>query len=229
MTKRVLSFGTHPDDIEIGCGGTELKLIEKGFQVTHVFLTSGESGSQTISREDLRATREKEALAAAEVMGVSDVRFLRFDDGLTEYSRGMKLEVVEIIRSVRPAVIFTHSEQDNFPQHQVGARLVNNAIIHAAGPWYQETREQPWNTPAVLGYEVWFPMNRWQTAVDITCQVQQKMKALACHASQVDDVKYDAAFGGLARYRGEMTFAAEYAEAFEIIKMSGEMVLNSLA
>lgn len=228
MTKRVLSFGTHPDDIEIGCGGTELRLIEKGCQVTHVCVTSGESGSQTLTREELRATREREAIAAAEVMGVSDVRFLGFEDGLTEYTRSMKLEVVDVIRSIRPWIIFTHSPQDNFPQHQVVSKLIHNAIIHASGPWYQETREKPWDTPVVLGYEVWFPMNKWQTAVDITDTIEQKLKALACHESQIEDVKYDEAFGGLARYRGEMTFASQYAEAFEIIKMDGESLLNSL-
>ena len=228
MNKRVLSFGTHPDDIEIGCGGTELKLIEKGFEVTHVFITSGESGSQTISREALGATREREAVAAATMMGVSDVRFLRFEDGLTEYTRSMKLEVVDVIRSIRPAIIFTHSAQDNFPQHQVASKLVHNAIIHASGPWYQETSEKPWDTPVVLGYEVWFPMNTWQTAVDITGQVELKLKALGCHESQVEDVKYDKAFGGLARYRGEMSFAAEYAEAFEVVKMNGDTLLGCL-
>jgi len=229
MSKRVLSFGTHPDDIEIGCGGTELKLLKQGFQITHAFLTSGESGSQSISREELGATREKEAIAAANVMGIEDVRFLRFEDGLTEYTRSMKLEVVDLIRSVMPEVIFTHSPQDNFPQHQVCCKLVQNAIIHAAGPWYQETREKPWDTPVVLGYEVWFPMNRWNTAVDITETVDLKLEALSCHASQLEDVKYDEAFGGLARYRGEMTFASKYAEAFEILKMSGENLLGCLS
>ncbi|MFH1966184.1 MAG: PIG-L deacetylase family protein [Acidobacteriota bacterium] len=228
MTKRVLSFGTHPDDIEIGCGGTELRLIEKGYQVTHVCVTSGESGSQTLSREELRATREREAIAAAEVMGISDVRFMGFEDGLTEYTRSMKLEVVDVIRSIRPGIIFTHSPQDNFPQHQVVSKLIHNAIIHASGPWYQETREKPWDTPVVLGYEVWFPLNKWQTAVDITDTIEKKLKALACHESQIEDVRYDEAFGGLARYRGEMTFASKYAEAFEIIKMDGESLLNSL-
>ena len=228
MNKRVLSFGTHPDDIEIGCGGTELKLIEKGFEVTHVFVTSGESGSQTISREELGATREREAVAAAKMMGISDVRFLGYEDGLTEYTRSMKLEVVDVIRSLRPSVIFTHSAQDNFPQHKVVSKLIHNAIIHAAGPWYQETQEKPWDTPVVLGYEVWFPMNTWQAAVDITGQVDLKLKALGCHASQIEDVKYDEAFGGLARYRGEMTFEAQYAEAFEVIKMSGDNLLGCL-
>jgi len=226
MNKRVLSFGTHPDDIEIGCGGTELKLIEKGFEVTHVFVTSGESGSQTLSREELGATREREAVAAAAEMGISDVRFLRYEDGLTEYTRDMKLEVVDIIRALRPEMIFTHSPQDNFPQHQVVSRLIHNAIIHASGPWYQETREKPWDTPAVLGYEVWFPLNRWQTAVDITRTIDWKLRALACHQSQIEDVRYDEAFGGLARYRGEMTFAAKYAEVFEIIKLNGDRMLD---
>ena len=61
----MLSFGTHPDDIEIGCGGTEALLAQKGYEITHVILTSGEAGSDSIPPWELGAIREREAIEAA--------------------------------------------------------------------------------------------------------------------------------------------------------------------
>lgn len=45
MKKQILSFGAHPDDVEIGCAGAEYLLMQKGYEVTHVYVTSGEAGS----------------------------------------------------------------------------------------------------------------------------------------------------------------------------------------
>lgn len=72
----LLAFGAHPDDIEIGCGGTVRRLIEQGWRVVHGCVTSGEAGSSTIDRATLAATREQEARRAAEVLGSERVEFL---------------------------------------------------------------------------------------------------------------------------------------------------------
>ena len=73
----LLAFGAHPDDIEIGCGGTVCKLIEQGWRAVHVCVTSGEAGSSTIDKSALAATREQEARQGAEVLGSERVEFLR--------------------------------------------------------------------------------------------------------------------------------------------------------
>ena len=86
MTKSVTSFGAHPDDIEIGCGGTELKLINVGYEVNHVYVTSGEAGSREIEKEKLALIREREAREAAKSLGVKKVEYLRYPDGLTSFS-----------------------------------------------------------------------------------------------------------------------------------------------
>lgn len=221
MKGNVLSFGAHPDDIEIGCGGTEVRLIAQGYEVTHVYLTSGEAGSDTIPRDALAKTREAEARQAGEVIGVRAVEFLRYADGLTQFSREMKIQIIDFIRRIKPEIIFIHATTDQFPDHKVVNELILNAIVGAAGPWYQEATGEPWSARMVLGYEVWHPLANYQLAVDISEIVDVKSRALCRYRSQIESTRYDEACVGLARYRGVMSRAGKYAEVFEVIKTGG--------
>jgi len=216
----ILAFGAHPDDIEFGCGGTVRKLIEKGWSAVHVCVTSGEAGSSTIDRATLAATREQEALRAAEVLGAERVHFLRAADGLTQYSRDHKIAVINLIREVRPEILFVHASSDQFPDHKLIHELVMSAVAGAAGPWYQESIGEPHLAGTILGYEVWHPLNIYQLSVDITTTVERKLAALRCHRSQIEATHYDEASLGLARYRGVMSFSSTHAEVFEVLRTS---------
>ena len=216
--KQILSFGAHPDDIEIGCGGTEYKLIQKGYDVTHVYVTSGEAGSQLISKKELASIREQEAHTSAEYLGVKDVKFLRCNDGLTFFTEETRVSIINLIREIQPEIVFVHGACDLFPDHKIVHNLVMSAIAGAAGPWFQETRGEPWSVKQVFGYEVWHPIQNYQWAVDITATIDVKLQALSCFESQVKPTRYDEAFRGLARYRGVMSWVGEYAEVFEVIK-----------
>ncbi|CAK6696111.1 1D-myo-inositol 2-acetamido-2-deoxy-alpha-D-glucopyranoside deacetylase [Synechococcus sp. CBW1107] len=214
----ILAIGAHPDDIEIGCGGTVRKLIQQGWRAVHVCVTSGEAGSSTIDKSVLAATREQEARRAAEVLGSERVVFLGAPDGLTQYSRDQKIAVIDLIREVRPEILFLHASSDSFPDHRVVHELVMNAVAGAAGPWYQESTGEPHRPATILGYEVWHPLSSHELAVDITATVERKMDALRCHRSQIESMHYDEAFLGLARYRGVMSFAGSHAEVFEVLR-----------
>ena len=216
----ILAFGAHPDDIEFGCGGTVRKLIEKGWSAVHVCVTSGEAGSSTIDRATLAATREQEARRAAEVLGAERVHFLRAADGLTQYSRDHKIAVINLIREVRPEILFVHASSDQFPDHKLIHELVMSAVAGAAGPWYQESIGKPHLASNILGYEVWHPLNTFQLSVDITTTVERKLAALRCHQSQIESTHYAEASLGLARYRGVMSFSSTHAEVFEVLRTS---------
>jgi LmbE family N-acetylglucosaminyl deacetylase len=218
MPGHVLSFGAHPDDIEIGCGGTEAGLIKRGYEVTHVFATSGEAGSDRIAKSELAAMREDEARAAAGVLGVRDVEFLGMPDGLTHFTPEMKIAVIGLIRRLRPEIVFVHAACDRLLDHRVVYEMVIGAVTAAAGPWCQDAGGEPWQVPTVLGYEVWHPLPVYQLAVDISAEIETKMAALACHRSQIQAIPYDDAFRGLARYRGIMSISGDYAEVFEVIR-----------
>ena len=112
--KKILSFGAHPDDIEIGCGGTEAKLIKVGWKAAHVLITSGELGSMKIVPEELISIRESEAIRAAKILGVEEVYFLKAQDGLTGFSRDLKIKIIEMIRKIKPNIVFLHSKSELF-------------------------------------------------------------------------------------------------------------------
>ncbi len=225
-TKRVMSFGTHPDDIEIGCGGTEVLLAQKGYEITHVILTSGEAGSDRIAPWELSAIREKEAIEAAKAIGACGVEFLRYPDGLTGFTREMKVDMIRIIRRLKPHILFVHERNESSLGHRVVSELVLESIQAASGPWFQEARGEPWSPEIVLGYEVWHPLGHYELAIDIGATLETKLKALACHRSQTAGVRYDEAVRGLARWRGVMSLSEGDAEVFEVIKISQNTVYD---
>ncbi|HNQ01268.1 MAG TPA: PIG-L family deacetylase [Syntrophales bacterium] len=218
--KRVLAFGTHPDDIEIGCGGTVALLALQGCEITHVILTSGEAGSDRLPPWEVGPVREKEALEAAKILGAANVEFLRRPDGLTGFSREMKLDIIRVVRRLRPHILFVHERNETSLGHRVASELVLEALRAGSGPWFQEAGGEPWSPELVLGYEVWHPLGRWELAVDISATLETKIRALACHRSQTAAVRYDEAVRGLARWRGVMSLAGGDAEVFEVIQVS---------
>ncbi len=225
MTKRVLSFGTHPDDIEIGCGGTEADLAKKGCEITHVILTSGEAGSDRITPRDLGRIREQEAVESAKRIGIDRVEFLRYPDGLMGFTREMKIDIIRIIRKLRPHILFVHERNELSLGHRVASALVLEAMQAGSGPWFQEAGGDPWSPEVVLGYEVWHPLGHFELAVDISATLETKLEALACHRSQTTHVRYDEAVRGLARWRGVMSLSGGDAEVFEIIRASQSSLL----
>lgn len=218
--KRVLAFGTHPDDIEIGCGGTVAMLAQRGFEIAHVILTSGEAGSDRTAPLEAGPMREKEALEAAKVLGAANVEFLRYPDGLTGFTREMKIDIIRIVRRLRPHVLFVHERNESSLGHRVASELVLEAVQAGSGPWFQEAGGEPWSPELILGYEVWHPLGHCELAVDISATLETKLRALACHRSQTAAVRYDEAVRGLARWRGVMSLSGGDAEVFEVIKAS---------
>jgi LmbE family N-acetylglucosaminyl deacetylase len=224
--KRVLSFGTHPDDIEIGCGGTEALLAQKGYEITHVILTSGEAGSDRIAPWEMGTIREKEAIEAAKVIGACGVEFMKYPDGLTGFTREMKVNIIRIVRRLKPHILFVHERNESSLGHRVASELVLEAVQAGSGPWFHEAGGEPWSPEIVLGYEVWHPLGRYELAVDISATLETKLKALACHRSQTAGVRYDEAVRGLARWRGVMSLSGGDAEVFEVIRASQNTVLG---
>jgi LmbE family N-acetylglucosaminyl deacetylase len=216
--KTVLAIGAHPDDIEIGCAGTECLLKRQGYSLVHLMLTSGDEGSLSIPRAQLVAQREHEASAAAKVLGVDEVIFMRQPDGLTSFSKQLKVDLIRVIRRLKPEIVFVHASSDTFLDHSVTRELTLAALRGAGGPWYPDAGHEPHVVPTVLGYEVWHPMSVHQMAVNIEDSFQTKVDALNCHFSQVADVDYVAAVRGLAEYRGALTMKGKQAEVFEILR-----------
>jgi N-acetylglucosamine malate deacetylase 1 len=218
--KTILAIGAHPDDIEIGCGGTLALFAEKDYKIIHLIVTSGEEGDLLVPKAELAVQREHEAKGAARVLGASGAFFMREPDGLTSFSKATKMKLISLLREIRPETVFTHSSSDHFPDHKIAHELVRAALLAASGPWYQEAGGAPHDVANVYGYEVWHPLTQPQMSIDISRTFEKKIEALRQHASQVGRIDYVEAVRGLALYRGAMTGVGKFAEVFEVLKTS---------
>ena len=97
----ILAFGAHPDDVELGCGGTIAKEIHNGKKVGIIDLTRGELGT----RGDVQ-TRDSESNAASKILGVETRENLNFRDGFFINDEFHQLEIIKILRKYRPEIVF---------------------------------------------------------------------------------------------------------------------------
>lgn len=121
-----LAFGAHPDDVELSCGATLLKIIKEGGQVAVCDLTRGEMG--TLGTDE---TRAQEAAAATRTMGYTERVTLDLGDGRIEYSEASLDEVIRVIRRFRPTVVFCNPPDERHPDHVKASRLVRDAAFYA--------------------------------------------------------------------------------------------------
>jgi LmbE family N-acetylglucosaminyl deacetylase len=222
---KILAFGAHPDDIEIGCGGTLLKLKKHNPELHYGIFTSGEKGSFDIEPKELARLREEEAQAAADALGVDSLTFFGSPDGFVSRTPSLKIKVMKLIRDIDPDIIFLHHKSDDHADHKNVYQIVRESISGAKGPWYPEAGKNVVIPKCVLGYEVWSPMESSQLKVDITETLSAKLDLVKHFKSQIKDVNYLQAIESLAKYRGVTSLKGEAIEAFQVLSI-GAIDLN---
>jgi bacillithiol biosynthesis deacetylase BshB1 len=173
----LLAFGPHPDDLEIGMGGTLAHHVRRGVRVGLCDLTRGERGSNGTPEE-----RVAEGQAAAHVLGVSWRVNLGLPDGGLALVPEQIRAVAAIIRDAQPAVIAIPAERDRHPDHVAAHALLVRAIFDA-GLTRFEAPGTPWRAARVVSYFI----NDSTTpsfVVDVTGSYAVKQRALACYRTQ---------------------------------------------
>src|SRR5256885_3064665 len=178
---KVLVFAPHPDDDIIGCGGSIAKHSKNGNDVTVVYMTSGDAGDLTHSKEDLSQIRHSEAKLSSEVLGVKETIFLDIHDGCVEFDKEILHRLVEIIRIQMPDSVYMPHSLDAHRDHANTFILVNEAIRRAGFEAFQEYKGKPWLVKTVLCYEVWTPLQDVNYIEDITESIDTKISALKLH------------------------------------------------
>lgn len=193
----VLVVLAHPDDPEFFCGGTVARWTDEGRKVTFCLLTRGDKGADEPGADpvDLAERRVAEQVAAAQVLGVTDVRFLDYSDGEVVANAGLRRDVTRVVRQVRPEILVT-SDPSNFYSgfiNHADHRAVGEACLYAAWPaarsalyfpeLYQEEQLQPHKVPFVYLAGAMHP----DTVVDISDYIDRKLTALREHVSQVGE------------------------------------------
>ncbi|WPD18898.1 MULTISPECIES: bacillithiol biosynthesis deacetylase BshB1 [Thermaerobacter] len=173
----VLVIGAHPDDAEIGMGGTLVKLHRLGYRIGVIDLTRGELGSKGTPER-----RAQEAALAARVYGARFRFNLNLGDNRVEDSPALGRKVAALIRRCRPRVVFTHHGDDRHPDHRGASALVRRAVFQAA------LRNLDLGEPHhVVDALLFFPVNEWvepSFVVDVTATFDAKLEAMRAFASQ---------------------------------------------
>ena len=173
----VLAFGAHPDDVEIGCGGTVAKLTDAGKRVVVVDLCRGELGTRgTID------TRAAEAAEASEILRLTDRENLELSDGHIRADIDSKRIVVEVIRKWRPESVFLPYWRDRHPDHESASALVYEAAFLAGLRRYETGQEA--HRPNRLFYFLGWTDFEPTFIVDITDQFDRKMEAIDAFTTQ---------------------------------------------
>jgi LmbE family N-acetylglucosaminyl deacetylase len=200
----VLVIAPHPDDESIGCGGAIALHAQRGARVVVAFLTSGELGLKHLPRDEAWRVREAEARAAADVLGVAELHFLRLPDWFVgEQLRAGAGALQPLLRAERPVLIYAPHAGEWHPDHKAAIPLLRAASAGAAIP-----------APQLRTYEVWTPLAEHDHVEDVTAVMAAKLRAVRCHVSQLTTYPYDRAVRGLNRYRGVIAGRCRYAEVF---------------
>jgi len=227
IPKRVMVIVAHPDDIEFSCSGTIARWVREGAEGCYVLCTSGDVGIAEAGMTKARATeiRETEQRAAAAVVGVTNVVFLREPDGMLEATMELRKRLVREIRKFRPDTIICGDPQAlwagdgyiNHPDHRAAGLAAVDAIFPAAGQpnLFQELEAE--GLTAHKPYKVY--VTSWDTAttfVNISDVIDLKIQALREHKSQMGewDPEKQVREWAAERAKGK---EMEYAEAYRVI------------
>ena len=217
---KILAMGAHPDDVELSCFGTLARCVNRGDTVVVCSLTNGNLGHKYIDKEKLSLVRMVESVEASKVIGASFCTLDIADGSVDEHDEDQILKVTNLIRSIKPDVIITHSEDEYHRDHIETSKLVFHSSMLASLPSFTSQYPSITHIPHILYMEgiegAYFTP---QIFVDVSETFELKMKGVGCHTSQlhtIDDEDYVDIFHTIeviASFRG-LQCKSRVAEAF---------------
>jgi len=189
----ILVITPHPDDAEFGSSGTVAKLTSQGKKVVYVVVTNGEKGTddRNVRPEDLVKIREREQLAAADLLGVREVVFLGYPDQEIDDTPELRKDIVRQIRIFMPEIIISSDPYRRYFWHR-DHRIVGQVVLDAVFPYardlwsYPDLLEEGLKPHKVKEVWLWAPDEKdINFRSDITDTFDLKVKALRCHESQI--------------------------------------------
>ncbi|MBB6733888.1 PIG-L deacetylase family protein [Cohnella zeiphila] len=218
----IVAVGCHPDDLEIGCAGTLAKLAEVGHRVTMVHVANGDKGHKVIPSEELRRIRAREAEAAGKLIG-ADVIGLDIPDLSVKADNDELVRMLsDVFRSCRPDYIITHPPEDYMKDHMEVSRAVFDASFAATVPYYRPSANLAAcdEVPPIYYMDTLAGVGFLPTEyVDITAQIEIKLRMNACHESQIkwlyehDGIDFIDFVRTVSKFRG-LQSGAGFAEGF---------------
>lgn len=187
MKLDILAIGSHPDDVELGCGATLAKEVANGKKVGIIDLTRGELGTRGTAE-----TRDEEAFNSAKILGVHARVNMRFADGFFKNDREHQIELIKMIRFYRPEIVICNAIEDRHIDHGKGSKLASDACF-LSGLRKIETvhkdesiEQKAWRPKTVYHYIQWKDIEP-DIVVDVSGFMDKKMEAVLAYKTQFFD------------------------------------------
>lgn len=190
MKLDILAFGSHPDDVELGCGATIAKEIVNGKKVGIIDLTRGELGTRGTEK-----TREDESEKASKILGVTFRKNLGFADGFFINDKTHQIEVIKMIRKYQPEMVICNSVDDRHIDHGKGSKLVSDSCFLSGllkiKTEFEGKQQVQWRPKQVYHYIQWKNLEP-DIVVDVSDFMDKKMEAVLAYKTQFYDPKSNA-------------------------------------
>ncbi|RRQ48566.1 bacillithiol biosynthesis deacetylase BshB1 [Maribacter algicola] len=237
MKLDILVFGAHPDDAELGAGGTIAKEIALGKKIGIIDLTRGELGTRGSAE-----IRDKEAENSKNILGVAVRENLGFRDGFFVNDEKHQLEVIKMIRKYQPNIVLCNAVNDRHIDHAKGSELVSHACFLSGlvkiATKVDGKQQEKWRPKLVYHYIQWKNLTP-DFAVDISQFIEKKTEAILAYSSQFHDPNSkepetpisSKTFIESVRYRAQdlgRLIGVDYAEGFTVERMMAVDSLDSL-
>ncbi|MDC6388641.1 bacillithiol biosynthesis deacetylase BshB1 [Maribacter sp. PR1] len=237
MKLDILVFGAHPDDAELGAGGTIAKEVANGKKVGIIDLTRGELGTRGSAE-----IRDVEAKNSKKILGLQIRENLGFRDGFFINDERHQLEVIKMIRKYKPDIVLCNAVNDRHIDHAKGSELVSHACFLSGLIKIETTlngnTQDKWRPKLVYHYIQWKNLKP-DFAVDISKFINKKTDAILAYSSQFHDPNSEEpetpisskTFIESVRYRAQdlgRLVGVDYAEGFTVERMMAIDSLDSL-
>jgi LmbE family N-acetylglucosaminyl deacetylase len=224
---QVMVVTPHPDDAEYGVAGTVVRWVSQGKEVVYVVCTNGDKGTSdaSVKPEELAKTREEEQIAAANLLGVREVTFLRHPDQGLEDTREFRKEIVRLIRLYQPETVVTADPYRRYIWHR-DHRITGQVTLDAIFPYARDHFSYPDLIKEGLSPHKVKEVLLWGTEdvnhrSDISETFQVKLTALRCHKSQVGHIAPEELEKRLRERHGSLAEGENFllAEAFHRVEI----------
>ncbi len=237
MKLDILVFGAHPDDAELGAGGTIAKEVANGKKVGIIDLTRGELGTRGSAE-----IRDVEAKNSKKILGLQIRENLGFRDGFFINDEKHQLEVIKMIRKYKPDIVLCNAVNDRHIDHAKGSELVSHACFLSGLIKIETTlngnTQDKWRPKLVYHYIQWKNLKP-DFVVDISKYIDKKTDAILAYSSQFHDPNSEEpetpisskTFIESVRYRAQdlgRLVGVDYAEGFTVERMMAIDSLDSL-
>jgi LmbE family N-acetylglucosaminyl deacetylase len=219
---RALAIVAHPDDLEYGAASAIAKWTDAGKHVAYLLVTRGQAGIDTLEPSECARVREAEERASAATVGVTDVEFLGYADGVIEYGLPLRRDLAHAIRRARPELLLTLNHRDswggpsfNMADHRNVGLAVLDASRDAGNRWvFPDPGLEPWGGVRYVAVNA---SPQATHAVDVGPYLERGIASLECHAAYLEHVGGNPRemLSEYARATGD-AFGCEYAVSFEL-------------